>query len=305
MGDSREITKIFLHIGMPKTGSSALQQFFFLNRLHLLSKGLYYPLTGLDGWAHHYFPASITGRNLNTDIPFKEYFNQIAGEHDFVPGIPVLLSSEAFFNFRAKDMRQLQKELKGINVKIIIYLRRQDHWIQSAYNQTVKSHRHRITYSIKKYTENKHFNNLDYAQTLKQWENLFGFENIIVKVYEKQQMPQGVFQNFMDIFDIIIDNTYKIPNGAVNPSLSPFALVLLRTMNHLPMSDRIHNGLVRLLSMLPVNFANMTIFSKQSLIESNIRCQLMKRFDTSNQEIAKRYFQRDDGKLFYEKLFEE
>jgi len=59
------------------------------------------------------------------------------------------------------------------------------------------------------------------------------------------------------------------------------------------------------LSMLPVNFANMTIFSKQSLIESNIRCQLMKRFDTSNQEIAKRYFQRDDGKLFYEKLPEE
>jgi hypothetical protein len=302
MNNSHKITKIYLHIGMPKTGTSALQQFFFLNRKLLLSKGLYYPLTGLDGWAHHYFPASITGRNLQTDISFRDYVNKIVAERDFVAGLPLLLSSEAFFNFRAKEMKKLKNVLEGIDVKIIIYLRRQDLWIQSAYNQAVKSHRDRITYDIKKYTENKHFNNLDYAHTLGKWEELFGGKNIIVKIYETPQMPQGVYQSFMDIFDLAIDNSYEIPKKTVNPSLSPFALVLLRKLNHFPTSDKIHNGLVRLLSILPANFANMAIFSKQSLLESNVRLQLMERFNTSNQETARRYFGRINGKLFYETL---
>lgn len=41
-------SKIFLHIGLPKTGTTALQQNFYENTESLISQGVLYPSTGLD-----------------------------------------------------------------------------------------------------------------------------------------------------------------------------------------------------------------------------------------------------------------
>ena len=40
------MTTIYLHIGMPKTGTTSLQKFLFDNREKLLEKGYLYPITG-------------------------------------------------------------------------------------------------------------------------------------------------------------------------------------------------------------------------------------------------------------------
>lgn len=39
------MTTIYLHIGMPKTGSTSLQKFLFTNREKLLRQGYLYPVT--------------------------------------------------------------------------------------------------------------------------------------------------------------------------------------------------------------------------------------------------------------------
>lgn len=297
-----KINTLYLHIGLPKTGSSALQQFFYDNRKKLMDNGLFYPLTGLDGWAHHHFPASINGRNFKTNKSLSELLQGITAEPDFNPRYAVLLSSEAFHNLRpGTDIKKLQQALKDCDVKIIVYFRRQDYWIQSAYNQSVKSHRARITDSIEKYIEKKSFDKtLNYPRFLKKWEEAFGFENIIVKVYEKEQMPQGLFQNFLDIFNVPIRNSLLEPKGNVNPSLSPFALNMLRSMNHLPMNSKMHNGFVKLLSTMPSCFFSKNYFSGSSLLSENVRIKLLKQFEESNRIIARKYLNRQDGVLFYE-----
>jgi len=40
------VKRVILHVGMPKTGSSALQEYFENNRFGLLKKGIYYPIFG-------------------------------------------------------------------------------------------------------------------------------------------------------------------------------------------------------------------------------------------------------------------
>lgn len=295
---------IYLHIGLPKTGSSALQQFFYENRERLMREGIFYPTTGRDGWAHHCFPASINGRNFKTETTFPEYLSNIFSEPDYVPGQAILLSSEAFHNIRqGSEIELLRNGLKAMDVKIIVYLRRQDYWIQSAYNQLVKSHRHRLTTTVKEYSQRKQLKNiLDYSRFLKKWEDAFGFDSIIVKVYEKEQMPHGVFQSCMDIFNINLANNYTIPEGNVNPSLTPFAVKFLRLMNHIPMHTKMHNGLIRLLSKMPVGFVNKNYFSDHSLISASVRRQLLKKYESSNLMIAKHYLKRESGVLFYEKM---
>jgi hypothetical protein len=39
------MTTVYLHIGMPKTGSTSLQKFLFANRIQLLEEGYLYPIT--------------------------------------------------------------------------------------------------------------------------------------------------------------------------------------------------------------------------------------------------------------------
>jgi hypothetical protein len=53
--------KILIHVGPWKTGSTALQRFFGLNRNVLESHGILYPsgVIGID--AHHELPILITG----------------------------------------------------------------------------------------------------------------------------------------------------------------------------------------------------------------------------------------------------
>lgn len=42
------MTKLFLHIGLPKTGTTAIQRFFYLNQVKLQENGILYPRTGRD-----------------------------------------------------------------------------------------------------------------------------------------------------------------------------------------------------------------------------------------------------------------
>lgn len=46
---------LFLHIGRPKTGSTALQHFLMKNRQRLLDNGILYPLTGSYQLSSHLF----------------------------------------------------------------------------------------------------------------------------------------------------------------------------------------------------------------------------------------------------------
>jgi len=50
---------LWFHIGTPKTGTSALQLFFNMNREKLLALGVTYPDFGLVGNCHHRLGASF------------------------------------------------------------------------------------------------------------------------------------------------------------------------------------------------------------------------------------------------------
>ena len=86
-------------------------------------------------------------------------------------------------------MRRLKEEAEeaGYNIKIIVYLRRQDDFLLSWYNQIIK---HNIT-SKNTLTWEEYFDNynkyikLDYFNCLKKLEHIFGKENIIARRFDK------------------------------------------------------------------------------------------------------------------------
>ena len=128
------MTKLYLHIGTHKTGTTSIQKFLARNRNKLLDLGYLYPLSGRVkalSIAHHKLSwgvmrakrfRRVTGRWEELGQEWKKLHKEIANEKKE----NVIISAEDFSNLNANTISALQKRLSRYDTKIVIYLRRQD-----------------------------------------------------------------------------------------------------------------------------------------------------------------------------------
>lgn len=137
--------KAILHIGLQKTGTSSIQVMLASSEAYLNRIGYTYPS----------LPASDNPKSSVWTSPFRH--NCIAGTYaDFNSVFEKLTSSEAR-NFwltlresslipilsaeefsRQKNFSPVAEAIAGIELHVIVYLRRQDQYIESLYNQRNK-----------------------------------------------------------------------------------------------------------------------------------------------------------------------
>lgn len=123
-----------------------------------------------------------------------------------------VISEEVFWHLfeqsparRAAAIPWIQQQLAGFEVKVVCYLRRQDHWIESWYNQIVKTDvskasRKSIEDFVAWYIE---LGLLNYNLVLGEWADIFGDANIIVHAFEPGRLPAGsVINDFCRILGI-------------------------------------------------------------------------------------------------------
>ena len=107
---------IFIHIGIPKTGTTTLQRFAAANRKRLRPLGLWYPslreIGSIRHFGHHDIARTLAGEKGSQLSPaglveFFEYFNRKKDETK-----DVLLSSEFFFQNTSRHGEKTLLELK-------------------------------------------------------------------------------------------------------------------------------------------------------------------------------------------------
>ena len=118
-------------------------------------------------------------------------------------------------------------------VKIIYYVRRQDEQLESRYNQRCKMQQLRLEKTFDDFFRDGSFpiNELDYYSLLLPWKETFGKDNIIVRVYEKEQLPNGIFHDFLNAVGLELDERYELPKTMVNPSLNWDLVEIIRLCN--------------------------------------------------------------------------
>lgn len=316
------MTTIYLHIGMPKTGTTSLQKFLFLNREKLLEKGCLYPITGTNitsnqeskGYSHNSL-VRVLSQNTNQKedwVSQCRIWEECKKEINAIKPEKVIISAEFFTGpgiYNQDLITMTKKLLDSYDVKIVIYLRRQDEFLRSYYCDL-------ITFLIR--TDIKEFilqwkYMADYAQTLELWKNEFGLENIIVKVFEKKQMKNGnLFHDFLATVDLDHEeldlNSEGIRENISIDSGKAIKLINLidKVMQKIPFrvkKDRyesyfirgliLNNTTSKLMSYLPANF----IFTEE-LLSKQDRINILNEFEESNQRVARKYLGREDGKLF-------
>lgn len=85
--------KIIIHIGMPKTGTTALQGFFANHADRFTSKEIVYPMSGRRS-NQHFFLASSKRENESTHL---QSWDDLYDEVSLQDWNTIVLSSEKFF----------------------------------------------------------------------------------------------------------------------------------------------------------------------------------------------------------------
>lgn len=302
-------TVIFLHIGIHKTGTSALQRFFYINRELLKLNGYNYPtndisLIGIEkhaGAQHKLASALRVTRPRNIAIcDFEKLLTSAINESTTVDRM--LISSEVFMENIYFDV--LSTLLNFFHeVRIIVYLRRQDELCTSVYNQYVKSGTPH-EFSIKSLRDLMP-GMVNYIEKLENWVDLFGKENIIVRSYERSSFYQGnIFDDFLHhVLEINSSDGYIFPEAEVNSSLSAQTLEYKRLINHLNINKNYKLQVVPIL--IEFDFLNRdTLSSLKSLLSAKERASIIDRFYNSNAQIAQQFLGRADGCLFRDSLIE-
>ena len=285
-----------IHIGAPKTGSTAIQRCLSDNRAALLERGVLYPDVSLRGWGHHDlaflldggYPAWATPQPrplaaLRADL-------QAAVAQHAAPCI--VLSSENFFIYpRPAELRALLRAAglqQGDRLSIVCYLRRQDEAQMSWYNQTVKAQGYAGSFES---SLRLHHGLWDYAARLRPWLDEFGNDGLQIRLYE----PAGqadVCGDFLGLLGVASAGLQR-PADRVNERINRDILELQRVVNRLPMkvtSKRRHH---KQLIALTAAAAAQGIFDDRPFLTPPAARQLMQSYEPSNAWVARTFFGRE------------
>lgn len=313
------MSTVYIHVGTPKTGTSAIQVFCSKNRKLLKEKGVCYPNLGFD------FPGISSNRNghcLNAYI-FDENHKRLRDQErevadqalekltGMLDNFPVfVLSDEQIWNNKDITTERLlhyKEKLAeaGADMKIIVYLRRQDLLIQSYWAQQVKEYMNTCfsDYIVSK--KAKYFK-LDYDKRLEEMAAAVGRENIIVRVYEKQQYYGGnIISDFLHLFDLEMTDEFKQSDHVVNASLEGACLEAKRLLNANPRFTTKLNFVVPMLTTIQQEKVGEGGYSTGRYFSEEKHQAFLEKYREGNEKVARDYLGREDGVLFKDEIVTE
>lgn len=182
------MNRIVLHIGSTKTGTSSLQQFLTRYSKPLLEQRIVYPSAGRRAAgqiAHHNLCYEKQEVRIATGVfkPKVGVWREALEEIDAVSDAIGVISSEAFMNCRSHQIARFHEELVGRHVTVVAYVRRQDLWMQSAWNQQARFGRCSMDF-WDFFTKIRARGRGDYFRQLAPWAEAFGSNHLVVKNFD-------------------------------------------------------------------------------------------------------------------------
>lgn len=301
---TRARPQLLLHIGMNKTGTTAMQLALAANRRTLRDNGVLYPGDGYAGEAHHelaWLCGFYQGKPPHLKDAFETYCDRLHREVEASKCSHVLVSSE-FFSLPGL-IEPVVKAFERYDTRVVVYLRRHDHWWQSVYVQAVKTVENPPwgrNYSGYLNAQARQRSSMigRYRWLVDRWAEAFGADRMIVRPYERSQNGPNL------LFDLLrsagLDAvTAKLPpelpreNSSISFATLSFIDIVQRTRlptkvkRHLVDTAMARNGA----ETLPGALASPKV--RLSQITANA---------DDYQHIARTYMNRPDGHMFDEPL---
>jgi len=289
-----------LHIGAHKTGTTAIQLWLHLNRLRLAQRGLLYPaeLMRPDNWmlGQHSIVFELQGRpelSRNTRETDQSPLAVLAG----LPRTQdLLLSSENFSRLKDAEVAALARALAGYDVRVVLYVRRQDDTLQANYQTRVVNYGYAADFET---FAREWKRDADYLAIARRWRDAFGPGSVVVRVYEKGQLKDNdAIADFTATLEDLLGRRldaadWEAAPPNVNSSLPRHVVDVIRRHNTLPAGKALA-GSLRDLSALLYQGQRFS----HDYAPPDERARLLASRAEENQALAREFLGRADGVLF-------
>lgn len=284
-------SRIFIHAGLHKTGTSAIQHFLANNARFLESGGLYYPPPdSVD--AHHQLVTALSPRAQKPAEAFGWFKQRISKflEDARSRNCDLLLSSECLSEgVRIEDFCHF---CALHEVHLVLFIRRQDLLVESVYGQLLKQIG-RVEEDIVKRPAYQ----LDFARHILNWTHCVPEERIHLRQYHSTSNAGSILiDEFLSIFGLHVSTEARTTHELINSSLGLIeALTLERVLREAPIDD---SAMIRelresLSRMLPIT--DMPIVGNYLTLDE--RKTIEARYLDTNESIRIRHFP-EKGRLF-------
>lgn len=317
------MSTLYLHIGTPKTGTTAIQVFLMNNRELLKSKGFFFPI--ISGRFGRIIPNTgmlekvSSRRNAHFLIDFldrkdadnEEYVQMIRKCYDELfealdNNDNVILTDESIWH-ACKKIKNFWKDLlsklneKGHDLKVIVYLRRQDEFIQSYWKFNVLASE---TMSFKEYVNSSKYKffPLDYYTHLSNISKDVGKDNVIVRVYEKGQYKgkkNNIISDFFDALGLELTDEYTESDSVKNANVDYICTEVKRKLNIIPEFKSRRIFLRRIMNEISEQNCEEEKFQFNSIFAPEDQKCFLEKYEEENRKVAIEFLNRQDGRLFY------
>lgn len=284
---------LYLHIGVHRTATTAVQATMFANREKLRTEGFLYPL----GVRRHIgLFNDIFADKTTSDDAGKLLLQRAGANKNSIHS--VVLSDEAVS--KRRDLSKLAALQKYFDVKVVFAMRRQDLWLESWWAQNVKGQWDRKFCHMSWpdfMSKREKFHWINYDRYIRHIETVFGQGSVIPYVFERNQMPDGPIAAFLQAIGFHGYSRLK-KGGGSNTSLTPEVSEFVR---HLPLIDAPMKLRLKLIEV--AEQLDHKIRSEKAttlMIPFDQRQSIMNEYAPGNRKVANRFFGRDE--LFVEPL---
>lgn len=228
---------LLLHIGLSKTGSSSIQRVLAQQRQALQALGVYYPTSA--GWANHaLLPALVCGNKrllwafhpivwegTTPEARLARFAAEWRAEMDALPpwATRAIVSAEQIGMLMRTDAdclalaAFLRRDFDDI--RVLVYLRRQDLHLASAYSQWLRGGVIRPAEVPAGGTDI--FPEYDYGEIVRRFGVAFGPDRVIPRIFDRKDLAGGdVVEDFFTVAGFRVEVPPEDPHKNANLSLS-------------------------------------------------------------------------------------
>lgn len=229
--------RIYLHAGMHKTGTSAIQKWAKNNKEILESHRLYYPnyepFAEMKINGHMQFTHAVAGKD--SQLTFDECKKLSSKWHDDAlrKNCDILFSAESIFRHFIKSketdprklyLQRIKNLFEGFEIIPVLVFRRPDSFIESLYKETVAKPAPQLPH-LTDWAKTKF--HLKYTENLLRYKEVFG--SVIVLTYENLRDSDNFVQNFFTQMGFNIEASFD--EEKVRQSLSVSQIIVKNYAN--------------------------------------------------------------------------
>lgn len=270
------VDEVWLHIGTPKSGSSSLQKFLMAAGGQGTGAGVSYITPDGRDTANEF--AIAFNRDRIRDLArIAAGLNARIAQDAARVGV---ISSEMLYGLAPDVLFRHMPNLRNRPLHVVVYLRRQDAYIEAAFIQ--KSKNGRFYGTLQQYIEKFDASGADYAAMLAPWEGVADGVTLHPRVYDKPMMDAGgIVADFCGLVGLPLSGTTEADIN-VSPGLNRVQLFQMIARHKLADPRKFQRHFAQ---HYPQRRED-----KQPIMTDEERRLFLDRFTAGNERLRARYF---------------